>query len=258
MPEVEKFKPETILTGLKKRLRDHGLAKDHDSSGGSLAPIIIERPAFDKVVFLAKPMDADTDVGALDLYSVPNKALAQIMVRRGYKVVSCTHLPNDETRLPAAVNERTRGPRAGAAGSHVENEAHPAPTNLTVPDRVIAIDTSPSAPTPAAQIVEQFEIKVMDQKAGGRIEVYSPMRLWTKKARKAVKFLANQSTPFSARCRIYCHIREQLRDCEPSEIQDTYDKLRAEAGKAASRAQDADGAHSDWFTRAVAVSASYV
>jgi hypothetical protein len=257
MPQLKKFKPETILTGLKKRLRDHGLAKDRDSSGGGLAPIIVQRPAFDKCVFLANPMEAGADLRSLDLYSVPSKALAQVMVRRGYIVVGCMHLPEDETKLPPAVEERTRGPRAGAAGSHVEETAYAVPTQLTVPVRVMPIDTSPDAPTPAAQIVEQFEIKVMEQMAGGRVDVYSPMRLWTKTARKAVKFLANQSCPFSARCRIYCHVRQQLSDREPSEIELPYEKLRAEA-QAGKREDGADGGKSDWFTRAVALAASHV
>jgi hypothetical protein len=198
MPDIKDFKPETILTGLKKRLRDHGLAKDRDSSFGpaSAPPPCIQRPAFDKVWFLAEPMDAGQELRSLKFYSVPSSALAQLMVRRGYVVVYVTHLPNDDTRLPPAVDEQTRGPRAGAAGSHVENEVHPAPMQLTVPDKVISIDTSPSAPSPTAQIVEQ-----------------------------------------------------------PSQTDHTYDKLRAEAAKLSSVAEDGNK-KADWFTRAVAVSMS--
>ena len=80
MPDIKDFKPETILTGLKKRLRDHGLAKDRDSSFGpaSAPPPCIQRPAFDKVWFLAEPMDAGQELRSLKFYSVPSSALAQL------------------------------------------------------------------------------------------------------------------------------------------------------------------------------------
>ena len=56
LPEhVKSFKHETILTGLRKRNRDFGIAKEVDSAGGTLAPVIIHRPAFEHCVFLVKP-----------------------------------------------------------------------------------------------------------------------------------------------------------------------------------------------------------
>ena len=39
---------------------------------------------------------------------MPNKALATVMIRKGYKLVHVTHLPEDETRLPPAIAEALR------------------------------------------------------------------------------------------------------------------------------------------------------
>lgn len=163
LPPLAKFAHETVLTGLKKQLREHGLQKDVDNSGGNLAPIVIQRPAFKDEIFLVRPpssgagaADGDSAAAAepverLDYYSVPSRALANIMVRLGYRIISIVHLPDDESKLPPAVEERTRGPRAGAAGSCAQSDAYPAPRELIVPDVVVPIDKAASSETQQAQ-----------------------------------------------------------------------------------------------------------
>ena len=108
------FKPETIRSQLNLHLRQHGLKKDTDQcSSGTLQPIVIERPAFDHTFFFAQPPTLvardeaagtwtyDAPIERADFGSVPNKALANLMARRGYPSIEVTHYPNDESKLPA-------------------------------------------------------------------------------------------------------------------------------------------------------------
>lgn len=240
--DVNKFRHETVRTGLKEHTRLAGLLQESDYVGGTLAPIIIQRPAFSDTVFLGQTPAPDAEAGASEwpvkLFSVPNMALAGVMVRKGYKIVHVTHLPGDETRLPPALEEVTRD-------TAPDVELHPAPSMLKLPDKVMPIEQGGSAPTAAAQIVEQFEIKVLWRQPNGSVVVYSPMRLWTKQARKANNFLSTQRQPFGVRCMIYYYIRTVLRE-QPALVTLSFDKLRDACKELKSRkrsraAADAEG-----------------
>ena len=225
---VETFAHETVRSALKQHLREHGLQKESDyAAGGMLQPIIIQRPAFDSVVFFAETPAPDVSEDGTDwgvkLFSVPNKALGSVMARRGYKRVHVAHLPEDETRLPPAIAEITR---ASAAAAEAAVDPHPAPSSLKLPEKVVPIEKGGHAPTAAAQIVEQFELKVKSTQPNGTVVVYSPMRLWTKTARTQSKLASNQRQPFGVRCMIYYYIRTQMAGREPATISDSFDALR--------------------------------
>ena len=219
--DQHRFKSDATVTAFKQHLRDHSMQRERDAASGSGAGMtIVQRPAFDHVKFFVAPSGiSGTERMA---WSVPSRALATEMVQRGYEVLSVTHLPNDDRMLPPPVAERCRG----AAGS-LSTDGEPPPESLKVPDRVPDIDRSASAPTPAAQVVEQMELKVKLFEHHRRV-VYSPIRLWTPDARRDSGFKANQSTPLAARCKIYLYIRRILQQ-EPSTIDLTYDALRSAA-----------------------------
>ena len=187
------------------------------------------------------------------------------MAQRGFERLNVIHLPNDDSALPEAVAAQTRGP----AGS-LSDDPEPPPTHLRVPAKLPDIDRAASAPTPAAQVVEQVELKVK-MLVNGKREVYSPMRSWTEAARRAAKFEANQSTPLAARCKIYLYVRRVLTG-EPSQVHTTYDALRrtaqnaftkyskAEAREMTERGEEiAEGAIiGDWWSAAAEEAAKWV
>lgn len=228
---VKKFKHETVLSGLKEHMRSHGLQKEQDQPAGGGPTVVIQRPAFDHVKFFIAPGDPASETRLA--YSVPSRALATQMVQRGYERLNVIHLPNDDSALPAAVAAQTRGP----AGS-LSDDPEPPPARLLVPTKVPDIDRAANAPTPAAQVVEQVELKVKALVDGTRT-VYSPIRLWTQAARKEAKFESNQSTPLAARCKIYLYLRRIVTG-EPSELQQTYDALRTAAERALTKLSKAE------------------
>lgn len=281
LPEdVKCFMHETVRTFLKEHLRTSGLSKERDySAGGSLQPLFIQRPAFSDTYFLAEwpapEADPNETSWPIKIFSVPNKALASVMVRRGYKLIGVVHLPADESRLPPSIAEITRE-RAEAAAAGVEPNA--APLQLKLPTRAMTIARGGDAPTVAAQIVEAFELKLVWLQKNGSTIVYSPMRLWTKKARKDFGFEPNQRQPFTVRCMIYYYIRAILGQ-EPATVALSFDQLRdackhIKAAKEAAKKRgkrkrgdeessasedDGDGPLSgDWFTIALRESKKYV
>ena len=136
---VKRFKPERALSELKLHLKEHGLKKESDyATGGSLQPIVIQRPAFDQTVFLMRPPNAPAadaqgetaPVEQLDYCSLPNRALASLMIQRGFRRIGVTHLPEDETKLPAAIAPAERGPRK-SGGMHDARTPHQNNSNAT-------------------------------------------------------------------------------------------------------------------------------
>lgn len=213
---ANQFRPEAMTTALKMNLQENNLLLTSDHTSGN-QPVVIEvRPAFDRTVFFRTPPDHDVD----KTYSVHTKPLASKMVQRGYVKIPVIHLPDDERELPPAVGDLVRGAQGGLSA-----DALPPPVELKVPTVCPDINQAASAPTPAAQIVEWFEFKVIMLESGHKV-VYSPMRLWSTSARSAAGFQPNQSTPFSTRCKLYLYIRRHLSDEEPAEIRLTYDALR--------------------------------
>ena len=265
---AKNFKPESFVTALKMNLRQHDLELEHDhsSAGASTqAPQIVVRPAFDHVVFFRSPAEAEADKA----WSVPNKALATKMVQRGYKRLNVTHLPADERELPSAVGS---GPVRGPPGA-LESDPYPPPLELRVPRTCPEVDKAASAPTPAAQLVEWFEVKVKMHEHG-RTVVYSPMKEWTNAARREAKFDRNQSTPFTVRCKLYLYIRRFLsaQETEPADFRLSWDALRTAAQNslkkysavAANEKQERGEALEegavvgDWYSAAVEESKNYV
>ena len=131
-----------------------------------------------------------------------------------------------------------------------------------MPEVCPVVDTAASTPTPASQIVQWFESKVLMFEHGHKVP-YSPMRLWTSAARSDAKFNSNQSTPFATRCKVYLYIRRLLCSEEPAHVKLTYDALREGAkslikySAAGARAKVAAGEHvepeaivGDWFSAA--------
>ena len=246
---VKDFKPETARSELKQHLRDHNIQKDTDySAGGTLQPIVIQRPAFDQTIFYVRPPQRraegegeleEVPIETLHFYSVPNRALGALMARRGYRKIGIIHLPEDETKLPPAWDADAVASRGVRGSGSTERDLYPAPRELRVPKKVIPIDQSARAPTVAAQIVEAFELKVLVPKLNGGFDVYSPMRLWTRRARTSAEFQVNQSTPFGMRCTLYYYIRGVLSDRDPSEIEMTLDEMRESEGVAALKARKA-------------------
>jgi len=205
-----------MTTALRINLQDNNLLLNSDQTSGIQPVINVCRPAFDHTAFFRTPPNHDVD----KTYSVPTKALASKMVQRGYVKVMVTHLPADERELPAAVGELVRGAQGGLSA-----DAFPPPVELRVPTTCPDINQAASAATPASQIVEWFEFKVVMLESGHKV-VYSPMRLWSTSARSDAGFQSNQSTPFSTRCKLYLYIRRHLNDTEPANINLTYDALR--------------------------------
>lgn len=224
-PEAVKlYKHETVRSALKQHLREAGLLKQRDyAAGGTLQPLVIHRPQFESVRFLAEHPAPDVAEGeskwGVKVFSVPHKALASVMVRRGYKLVSVVHLPDDDTRLPPAVAEVTQATAQGSGG-----DVHPPPSTLRLPTTMRRIEKGGHAQTAASQIVEQFEIKYTWPQANGTVIVYSPMRLWTKDARKNAQFSADSRQAFGVRCMIYYYIRTL--EQEPATISLDFKSLR--------------------------------
>eukprot|EP00966_Prymnesium_polylepis_P061914 1436607-Prymnesium_polylepis.1 len=105
------------------------------------------------------------------MYSVPNKAMAEEMLARGY--VQLKHRPIAEWGdLPSGA-----APAAAVDGAPAEEPR--APVTFRMPQRVPDVRGKESA----SQIVRMFErvaILVTDKGAGEmREEFYSPLRLWT-------------------------------------------------------------------------------
>jgi len=213
--KAKKFKPEAMMAALMMNLAENNLLLSSDQTSGTAPVAGVCRPAFDHTVFFRTPPDQEVD----KTYSVPTRALASKMVALGYVKVMVTHLPADERELPPAVAALVRG-----AQGELSSDAFPPPLELKLPTTCPKVNTAASAPTPAQQIVEWFEFKVVMLENGHKV-VYSPMRLWTGEARKAAGFQDNQSTPFATRCKVYLYIR-QLREDEPATIMLTYDGLR--------------------------------
>ena len=213
---AKKFKPEAMMAALRMNLTENNLQLSSDQTSGTAPVVNVCRPAFDHTVFFRTPPDHDVD----KTYLVPTKALSSKMVALGYTKVMVTHLPADERELPPAVAALVRG-----AQGELSSDAFPPPLELKLPTTCPTVDTAASAPTPAAQIVEWFEFKVVMLESGHKV-VYSPMRLWSTSARSDAGFQSNQSTPFSTRCKLYLYIRRHLNDTEPANINLTYDALR--------------------------------
>ena len=170
---VRNFKPETFRTHANAHLREHGLLREEDGLAGTVVRPIIQRPPFERMVFLVEPPAEGTTIDAsgvqnLKYYSVPEKALATTMVGRGFKVIGVTHLPADESRLPQSVGAVTRGPRAPPGAP-----CDAAPAELTLPTKVPRIDQAGTAAKVALQIVEHFELKVKEPRPNGKFEVYA-------------------------------------------------------------------------------------
>ena len=138
-----------------------------------------------------------------------------------------------------------------------------------MPEVCPVVDTAASTPTPASQIVQWFESKVLMFEHGHKVP-YSPMRMWTTAARSDVSFKTNQSTPFAVRCKVYLYIR-RLCNKEPAHVKLTYDALRegakslvkytrkeAQEKAAAGELVEPGAIVGDWFSAAQAESEKWL
>lgn len=129
-------------------------------------------------------------------------------------------------------------------GSEVNVRDRPPPIDLKIPAKLpkLSADTTKIA----AQVVEEFETKVVDADAD---EVYSPLRLWTQEARRGITV----PSTFCTRLNQYYAIKVIHKDVDPKDLNVTATNLKKEAREAMANAPARQDKSDFWYVTCVDV-----
>jgi hypothetical protein len=256
MPDIKKrFDPDAFTQAMKAHQEFHGVKWDNETVHGGASTVVMEhRPPYDHVCIFLDPRTlgpGGVDPQAWAVFC-PSQALE--LKGRGFIQLALTSVDRNNQLLPAAIPMSERGLRC------VSRAAPPSQMPTATPEPAVPSAAATRVP-PCNPFVQPFNkgcgtaaeqlVRWMEQKVEHKGSDYSPVRLWSKAARKAgVGTLESPVEPFDSathrgdfhkRCVAYVHIKHL--GLPPSQITKSYtwSTLISEAPKARKRGLIAPG-----------------
>jgi hypothetical protein len=187
---------DAVMETVKQNMDGAGLHRPYDFGGAEATNPTVVCEHTSQFTKCRLWIDEDSDEKVV--FISETEAAAYEYKRRGFTEYEKSAISNVNM-----IPEKVRKP-----GMELSVFARPIPIDTVVADR---IPPPRKDMTFAATVVEQFEDKIVDVKAN---EVYSPLRLWTKDARKGQKIPSS----FHNRLNCYYAIKKFYANEDPSEL----------------------------------------